>query len=182
VRRIRERLAVTAHRSAIEIIERWAVRLGDLQQAPIELQPQIVHFSGHGTTEYELMLEGDDGSPRPVGKPKSILSRSSASICGGARSAAQQLASGSSLQRRRSGLKIRLQGTTVRAVGISRRGSRKSDDHGALAQDACGRSRDSSKRSAGARLYEALARKRGNEQPEHNAPSLALSPFREFSR
>lgn len=68
VRRIRERLAVTAHRSAIEIVERWAVRPGDLQQALIEIQPHIVHFSGHGTTEYELMLEGDDGSPQPVGK------------------------------------------------------------------------------------------------------------------
>ena len=58
VRRIRERLAVTEHRSALEIVERWAVRPGDLQQALIEIQPHIVHFSGHGTTEYELMLEG----------------------------------------------------------------------------------------------------------------------------
>ena len=68
VRRIRERLAITAHRSAIEIVERWAVRPGDLQQALIDIQPHIVHFSGHGTTEYELMLEGEDGSPQLVGK------------------------------------------------------------------------------------------------------------------
>jgi hypothetical protein len=68
VRRIRERLAGTAHGSALEILERWAIRPSDLQQALIEIQPHIVHFSGHGSAESELMLEGDDGSPRPVGK------------------------------------------------------------------------------------------------------------------
>src|SRR4051794_8644901 len=68
VRRIRERLAVAARRGALEIIERWAVRPGDLQQAMMEVEPHIVHFSGHGNSEYNLILEGDDGSPRPVGK------------------------------------------------------------------------------------------------------------------
>ncbi|HLM76227.1 MAG TPA: CHAT domain-containing protein, partial [Polyangiaceae bacterium] len=68
VRRIRDRLAGTAYQSALEIVERWAVRPSDLQQALIEIQPHIVHFSGHGSAEYELMLEGDDGSPRPIGK------------------------------------------------------------------------------------------------------------------
>jgi tetratricopeptide (TPR) repeat protein len=67
VRRIRERLAGAAHGSALEIVERWAVRPGDLQEALVQIHPHIVHFSGHGNAECELMLEGDDGSPRPVG-------------------------------------------------------------------------------------------------------------------
>jgi eukaryotic-like serine/threonine-protein kinase len=68
LRRIRERLAATARRDAVEIVERWAVRPGDLQQALMETRPHVVHVSGHGNTEYELMFEDDDGGPRPVGK------------------------------------------------------------------------------------------------------------------
>ncbi len=68
VRRIRERLASAAYGGSIEIVERWAVRPGDLQPALLEVRPQIVHFSGHGNDERELMLEGDSGSPQPVGK------------------------------------------------------------------------------------------------------------------
>ena len=68
VRRIRERLASAAYGGSLEIVERWAVRPGDLQPALLEVRPQIVHFSGHGNDERELMLEGESGSPQPVGK------------------------------------------------------------------------------------------------------------------
>lgn len=68
VRRIRERLASAAYGGSIEIVERWAVRPGDLQPALLDVRPRIVHFSGHGNDERELMLEGDSGCPQPVGQ------------------------------------------------------------------------------------------------------------------
>jgi hypothetical protein len=53
-REIRETLRATAHRDSIELVERFAVRPGDLQQTFFEVRPHIVHFSGHGTTEEEM--------------------------------------------------------------------------------------------------------------------------------
>jgi class 3 adenylate cyclase/tetratricopeptide (TPR) repeat protein len=67
-REIRERLRTAAHRDAIELVERFAVRPGDLQRTFFEVRPHVVHFSGHGTAGEELVLEGDDGSAEPLGK------------------------------------------------------------------------------------------------------------------
>ncbi len=67
-REIREKLRSTAHRDSIELIERFAVRPGDLQQTFFEVRPHIVHFSGHGTADEELILEGEEGGAEPLGK------------------------------------------------------------------------------------------------------------------
>jgi hypothetical protein len=67
-REIRERLRTAAHRDAIELVERFAVRPGDLQRTLFEVRPHVVHFSGHGTTGEDLVLEGDDGGAEPLGK------------------------------------------------------------------------------------------------------------------
>jgi formylglycine-generating enzyme required for sulfatase activity len=67
-REIRDKLRATAHRDSIEFVERFAVRPGDLQQAFFEVRPHIVHFSAHGTTDEELVLENDDGGAEPLGK------------------------------------------------------------------------------------------------------------------
>lgn len=45
-----------------------AVRLRDLLQYLEEVQPDIVHFSGHGSRASEIILEDDYGHSRPVPK------------------------------------------------------------------------------------------------------------------
>jgi hypothetical protein len=49
----------------IRLISAWAVRPSDLQQLLLEHRPDIVHFSGHGTSDSALVLEDDNG-PAPV--------------------------------------------------------------------------------------------------------------------
>lgn len=66
-RTIVEKLRASEHRDAIEFRARWAVRPGDLQQALNELQPHIIHFSGHGDQD-EILFQNADGSTKPVTK------------------------------------------------------------------------------------------------------------------
>jgi WD40 repeat protein len=68
VRLIQEKLRASAHRSGVELIPRLAARVDDLLQALLEVEPDVVHFSGHGTEENEIILEEDDGWERPVRK------------------------------------------------------------------------------------------------------------------
>jgi hypothetical protein len=44
----------------------WSVEATELQRRIDELQPHIVHFSGHGDAAGEIVLEGPDRRPRPV--------------------------------------------------------------------------------------------------------------------
>jgi hypothetical protein len=67
-RRIEEKLRASKYSDAIKFTTRWAVKPDDLQQALLEVQPHIVHFSGHGTPSEEILLEADDSSPKPVTK------------------------------------------------------------------------------------------------------------------
>lgn len=48
VREIDEGLKRSTHREQFELKQQWAVRPRDVQRAVLELNPQIVHFSGHG--------------------------------------------------------------------------------------------------------------------------------------
>ena len=50
------------------LAERWAVRASDILQAINEENPDVIHFSGHGTDRDELVLQNPDGSPKFVGK------------------------------------------------------------------------------------------------------------------
>jgi hypothetical protein len=50
----------------ITLVSRWAVRPPDILQAVNELQPVVIHFSGHGTPKGELIFEGKEGSQFPV--------------------------------------------------------------------------------------------------------------------
>jgi hypothetical protein len=61
VREIEEGLKRAKHRSQFEIHSRWAVRLRDLRRALLDVEPQIVHFTGHGT-EDDLMVEDELGN------------------------------------------------------------------------------------------------------------------------
>ncbi|MFB2837792.1 effector-associated domain EAD1-containing protein [Floridanema evergladense] len=53
-------------RDRFEIIQHWAVRVGDLQELLLRHKPDIVHFSGHGSAASEIILEDNLGKSHPV--------------------------------------------------------------------------------------------------------------------
>jgi hypothetical protein len=50
----------------IQVETRLAVRAQDLQKYLLEVKPTIVHFTGHGDENGELLLEDPLGYPEPV--------------------------------------------------------------------------------------------------------------------
>lgn len=67
-RSIGEKLRASEHRDSVNFQTRWAVRPMDILQAINELQPTVVHFSGHGTSADALVLQDDQGRPKHVSK------------------------------------------------------------------------------------------------------------------
>lgn len=67
-REIEEKLRASEFRESVELITKWAVRPDDLLQALNQHKPQIVHFSGHGSNNSEIILTDSHGNPRPVQK------------------------------------------------------------------------------------------------------------------
>lgn len=67
-RDIQEKIRMSEHRDSISFVTRWAVRPADILQAINEVNPDVVHFSGHGTDDGDLVLENTDGSPKLVTK------------------------------------------------------------------------------------------------------------------
>ena len=61
VREIHQKIRLSDHRDAVKLESRWALRPGDILQYMNELKPTIVHFSGHGTAEDELVLQDRNG-------------------------------------------------------------------------------------------------------------------------
>lgn len=53
-------------RNRFELVQQWAVRVTDLQQHLLRFQPDIVHFSGHGSTSSEIILEDASGNSKPI--------------------------------------------------------------------------------------------------------------------
>src|SRR5438445_11664882 len=66
IREIHTRIRAADFRDSFDLVSRWAVRPLDLLQAFNELKPHVVHFSGHGSSNAELVMEDDDGAARPV--------------------------------------------------------------------------------------------------------------------
>src|SRR5436190_8634110 len=66
IREIHAKIRAAEFRDSFELVSRWAVRPLDLLQAFNEVQPHIVHFSGHGNRHAELILEDDAGNAKPV--------------------------------------------------------------------------------------------------------------------
>lgn len=66
LRDIRERLQLAKERNRFVIESRESVRPGDISQAIFDVEPQIVHFSGHGTSAGELCFEDLLGNYQPV--------------------------------------------------------------------------------------------------------------------
>ncbi len=68
VRSIQEMIRKSEHRDSIIFESRWAVRPLDILQAINELNPDVVHFSGHGAATGDLVLENADGTAKIVTK------------------------------------------------------------------------------------------------------------------
>ncbi|MBN4005426.1 SAV_2336 N-terminal domain-related protein [Nostoc sp. LPT] len=66
IRVIREGLRRSPNRNQFVIETRRAVRPIDLRRAMLEVNPQIVHFYGHGTGSQGLVLQDDDGNEHLV--------------------------------------------------------------------------------------------------------------------
>lgn len=66
VRSIKEMIAKSRHRDVIKLESCWAVRPGDILQNINEYQPTIVHFSGHGSNNDELVLMDNNSNTKLV--------------------------------------------------------------------------------------------------------------------
>ncbi len=68
IREITEKIRASEHRDSVELISKWAVRPNDLLQALNEHNPQIVHFSGHGSDTDEIVFQDNNGETKLVSK------------------------------------------------------------------------------------------------------------------
>ncbi len=63
---IQERLRLAEFRHRFRFHEKFAARPVDLIQGLLEIQPQIVHFAGHGTRDGALCFENESGQTQRV--------------------------------------------------------------------------------------------------------------------
>jgi hypothetical protein len=68
MREIQNKIRASKLRDSLRLEVRVAARPDDLIQAFNEVQPQIVHISGHGTDRDELVLQDNQGHPKTVSK------------------------------------------------------------------------------------------------------------------
>lgn len=68
VRLIAEMIRKSEHRDAVKLESRWALRTLDLLQALNEIKPCVVHFSGHGSDQEEIVFQDDAGRSKFVSK------------------------------------------------------------------------------------------------------------------
>jgi len=61
LRKIQEKLQLAKLRDQFILEQRMSVRPADISQALLDIQPQIVHFSGHGTSRGALCFENQMG-------------------------------------------------------------------------------------------------------------------------
>jgi hypothetical protein len=73
LRDIREKLQLAKQRDGFSLESRESVRPRDISQAIFDVNPQIVHFSGHGTTSGELCFEDLTGRIQSV-PPEALAS------------------------------------------------------------------------------------------------------------
>jgi hypothetical protein len=67
-RSIAETIRKSKHRDAVKLESCWAVRPQDVLQAINEHRPRIVHFSGHGSDNDEIVFQDDAGQSKLVTK------------------------------------------------------------------------------------------------------------------
>jgi hypothetical protein len=66
LREIQEKLQLARLRERFELHQKLSVRPMDVSQAMLDICPQIVHFSGHGTTTGALCFENQIGGVHPI--------------------------------------------------------------------------------------------------------------------
>lgn len=66
VREIDAGLQRAKHRDQFVLEQKWAVRPRDIQRAMLDINPSIVHFSGHGMGDEGLVFEDETGSVKLV--------------------------------------------------------------------------------------------------------------------
>jgi hypothetical protein len=66
LREIQEKLQLAKLRDRFSLHQRMSVRPEDISQALLDVQPQIVHFSGHGTSTGALCFENQIGEIHPI--------------------------------------------------------------------------------------------------------------------
>ncbi|KST65831.1 CHAT domain-containing protein [Mastigocoleus testarum] len=66
VRDIKGRLRIAKEADKYQLEQRESVRVSDITQAIFDFEPQIIHFSGHGTSQGELCFEDEIGIAKPV--------------------------------------------------------------------------------------------------------------------
>lgn len=79
VREITEMIRKSEHRDAVHLESRWAVRPLDVLQAINECQPHIVHFSGHGSNQEEIVFQDNAGQTKLVTKDAIVQTMAAAS-------------------------------------------------------------------------------------------------------
>lgn len=67
-RAIQDMIRKSEYRDTINFETRWAVRTSDILQAINEVDPDIIHFSGHGAANGDLAFESIDGQMKLVSK------------------------------------------------------------------------------------------------------------------
>ena len=65
-RQVDQALRATDFGQAFDLRQHWAARYSDLQELLLRYQPEIVHFSGHGSRAGELLLQDDRGQSHPL--------------------------------------------------------------------------------------------------------------------
>jgi hypothetical protein len=68
VREIQEMIRKAKFRDSLNFHSCWAVRPTDILQAINEYEPSIIHFSGHGSTDDEIIFLDKKGNAKPVSK------------------------------------------------------------------------------------------------------------------
>jgi hypothetical protein len=63
---IQRELKMARHREDFRFESRWAVGIDDLMRHLRELDPMVLHFSGHGGGSSGLILEDEQGQPQPI--------------------------------------------------------------------------------------------------------------------
>lgn len=67
-RMIEDAIRKSEYRDKVEFISKWATQTTDILQGINEVNPDIIHFSSHGTENNELVMQNSDGSPKVVSK------------------------------------------------------------------------------------------------------------------
>lgn len=65
-RSIQEMIRKSEHRDSVKFESRWAVRPMDVMQAINEVGPSVVHFSGHGSDQDEIVFQDESGDSKVV--------------------------------------------------------------------------------------------------------------------